>query len=638
MDVNPSRDTFEAGLGALPADIIYIILAYLNTAKSVANLAATCKGLHNLVSGDGWRIFVTSCFNSFTLSDVSSADEWRERARSMTSQSRDWDRRAFVVDILKPPTKHSSRNFRRFHNTQSIPSNIIVDAHHRRTGNDAQDLVFWGAGEDIFGLLRHNMGTEPLIDEWFGRKGSMDGYSSGKDDVTCASILKESKYHYGQGDSPQVLVGRASGHLRLLRMDPRDFGHSLLNFRALDTLESQPNNEATSQLEIQALDINYGRGLFAAATKQNILTYPLSCDQQTAPDGSGESSKEPPSVWASEIFAMKEDARRPEAFEYIRSVKFVNHDTLAVGLNKGCNPLQYLKYTPTGVRVSYAAKMDNGKCATYESNRMRTVRALLPVDTSSVAGGSSNTLLSTWDDGTIRLQDFRTSSPIDMTYQDNFEVSPPVNALISRGLERFVAGSAYSPVLKVFDYRWPRGYYHTEALSCGNDTPHPLPRHPTVEAGPILPDSGARCRHETSTWCRWHALGRHDFYRPNFNMWLPIEAGNSSPVYSLASPSDESPTLFAGLSGNLVEMTCKSATWPERRNNVRSVTQDLTYKRLSGGVAFIETGAGFMIDDVSQSQRVPPMIRQNRTFSPERAELLEWQKRHRLDEWLQHAF
>ena len=67
-------------LTTLPADIFYIVLTYLDTAKSVANLAASCKGLHHLVTESGWRIFVTSRFSTFKLSEVSFTEEWRERA------------------------------------------------------------------------------------------------------------------------------------------------------------------------------------------------------------------------------------------------------------------------------------------------------------------------------------------------------------------------------------------------------------------------------------------------------------------------------------------------------------------------------------------------------------------------------
>ncbi|KAI1473055.1 uncharacterized protein F4812DRAFT_37337 [Daldinia caldariorum] len=628
-------------LTTLPADILYIVLTYLDTAKSVANLAASCKGLHHLITESGWRIFVTSRFSTFKLSQVSSTEEWSERAFSLTSQSRDWDRRAFAVSALKPVVKHRGRAFSHFSPSQSIPSNIIVDAHHQRQGNDAHDLVFWGAGEDIFGLLRHTRGSKASNDEWLSSRGATAGYRSGKDDVTCVSILKDSKYNYGQEDESQVLVGRASGHLHLLSMGASNFGNAVLNFRPSRGPASGPDNEAIRQTEIQSLDVNYKQGTLAAATKLGILTYSLNHDGQAVHSTNSEDSLETgatPHVWADDSLALKDNAQSG-AFEYIRSIKFVNGDTLAVGLNKGYNPLQYLKYTPTGVDVSYAAKASNSHDSVRDY-KLRTVRALLPIGTNSLAHGGGNGVLSSWDDGTIRLQDLRTPSAADQIFQDNFDLSTPINALLSRGLERFVAGSAYSPVLKVFDYRWPKGYYHTEALPCGNDEPYPAPRPPTIVPEPSYSDDRVACDYMAGKRCRWHELSRHDFYRPNFNMWLPASASDTSPIYTLASPSDDSPTLFAGLSGMLVEITPKSSTRPTTRPNF-GPAKDLAYVRQVDSVAFIETGSGYAVDDVSQSQRVPPMYRQffrdlteRDRGHPERA---IWRKRHRLDEWLQRC-
>ncbi|OTA90132.1 hypothetical protein M434DRAFT_398209 [Hypoxylon sp. CO27-5] len=626
-------------LTTLPADILYIVLTYLDTAKSVAHLEATCKGLHHLISERGWRIFVTSRFNTFNLSEISSSDEWREYARFLTSQSRDWDRRALVVDNLKPPTKYRGRNFNRFRSGQSIPSNIIVDAHNQRQGNDAQDLVFWGAGEDIFAILRHTRGSKASTDEWLSSTGASAGYNSGRDDVTCVSILKDNKYSYGQGEDPQVLVGRASGYLHLLSMGAGDFGRAVLDFRG----SNRQGDKIPLQTEIQSLDVNYKTGMLAAATKQNIFFYALDNNRQNVQDGiakEGSEAEEPPYVWADEALALKADGSGSGTFEFIRSIKFVNEDTLAVGLNKGYNPLQYLKYRPTGIEISYAPKPSDIYHVT-NGHTLRTIRAILPVDTSSIAGASGNAMLTTWDDGTIRLQDLRTPSPADKIFQDNFELSTPINALLSCGLERFIAGSAYSPVLKVFDYRWPKGYYHTTALPCGNDTPYPSPRPPTLVTEPSYPDNRASCDHTTGRKCRWHALSRHDFYRPNFNMWLPTAAASDdrSPIYSLASPSSStSPTVFAGLSGNLVEITAKSSSsglWPSNRS-----VAGPAYTRQTTGVALIDTGSGFVVEDVAHSQRVPWMYRQvfrdTEEFDDRGREGMErWRRRHRLDEWLQ---
>ncbi|KAI1769387.1 hypothetical protein GGR53DRAFT_474159 [Hypoxylon sp. FL1150] len=628
-------------LTALPAEIFHIIVSHLDTARSVSHLALTCKGLYRLIRDCGWRVFVTSRFNTFSLPEISSPDEWAERARALTSQSRDWDRRAFTIDVLQPPAKQRSRNFHRFVVRQSIASNILVDAHHQRRGNDAQDLIFWGAGEDIFGLVRHARGSKAPADEWLVCKGSSTGYHSGIDDVTAVSILKDNKYTYSEKDDPQVLVGRANGELDVVSMAPEDFGKKLFGFRGMKAASDTPNGSNTiPSTQIQSFDVNYQRGLLATATKQSVLFYNLASagqnhsritreDETDAIQDSSDSLNE---AWADDAIPLKEESRGAWSFEFIRSVKFVNESTLAVGLNKCGYPLQYLERTETGFSKTAAAQANDDDYH-YTS---RTVRAILPVNTRSVAGGSGHTVLSSWDDGTVRLQDLRTPYRVNRIFQDNFDLTPPINSLLSRGLERFVAASAYSPVIKIFDYRWPKGYYHTESLPCGNDRPYPAPKPPTMVFEPSFPDSRSRCDYMTGHLCRWHALSRHDFYRPNLTVWLPpLLADDSSPVYSLASPADDSPSLFAGLSGGLVEMTAKSggSHWlatnhhpssiinNNNNNNNNNSTKDQSqyqdkdkdmppYRRTRGRLAFIETGSGFPVDDFAQAQRMPPMHHQ----------------------------
>ncbi|KAK9776143.1 putative F-box domain-containing protein [Seiridium cardinale] len=89
----------------------------------------------------------------------------------------------------------------------------------------------------------------------------------------------------------------------------------------------------------------------------------------------------------------------------------------------------------------------------YGNGRQQTLRSILPVSRASVAGGSGNVVLSSYDDGTVRLKDLRTSSAIDSVFQDHFEVTIPVGPLISYGMERFVVGSARDTILKIFDFR-----------------------------------------------------------------------------------------------------------------------------------------------------------------------------------------
>ncbi|KAI3317717.1 hypothetical protein HD806DRAFT_359886 [Xylariaceae sp. AK1471] len=611
----PNMETLKISepprLDTLPTDILFIIFGYLDTARSVAHLAATCKGLHQLILVGGWRIFVTSCFSSLTLPKTSSEEDWAKLARVLTAQSRDWDRRAFIFHSLSP-LQTRRPNGRRVYAAQSIPGNIIVDAHMQRQGHFDEEIVVWGAGEDVLARNRRKSRTTTVSESWHCHKGSETGFAAGKDDTTAIKILKS--HHSGGEEHSGVVVGRANGDLRLLSVGYSGFGHTLMQFRP------RPSS-SVHQREIQAIDVNRDSGILAAGTRENVLLYSIPSQGDTHSDnGTIFSSVDP-------ITAISlKDAPQSSPFDFIRSITSLNKETIAVALNRSFNPIHVLNVTPTGLEVSKAARMPSEY--PHIGANPRTVRALLPVDVSSVAHGGGNVMLSSWDDGTIRLQDLRTPSLVDRVYQDNFEVATPINALISHGLERFVAGSAYSHMLKIFDFRWPRRYYHTDSLPCTNNSPYPIPKPPTIVDEPKYHDNRPLCDHILGRLCRWHALSRYDFYRPNCNIYLPFRNYASSPIYSLAKPSDVSPTIYAGLSGLLVEVILKSGM-----HTATAPDANPLYVRQRGKVAILETGDGSAILDISKCQRVPEIRRQS--FSNDEHDRTMARRQHRLDEALQ---
>ncbi|KAI1111289.1 hypothetical protein F5Y14DRAFT_316469 [Nemania sp. NC0429] len=598
-------------LDTLPADILFMVLSYLDTAQSVAHLAASCRGLCRLVSAEGWRIFVKNRFRSLVLPTSSHNEDWAALARVLTAQSRDWDRRAFVFHSLTPP-KPWRHGVRRDRGAQSIPGAIIVDAHLQRRGHVDEELVVWGSGEDVVARIQRKSRATAISESWHCSKGSDAGFVSGKDDTTAISIVKS--HSFGENEDAGVVVGRANGDLRLLSVGATGFGGTLMHFRP------SPSSSAHQQ-EIWAIDIDSSSSTMVAGTRESVWLYPIQDDGLAVSDKVVES----PVVDPITSISLKA-TRQPSPFDFIRSTKMLNKDTIAVALNRSLDPVRALTITPTGLEVFTPPRILDEHHSM--GTNPRTVRALLPIDVRSIASGGGNVLLSSWDDGTIRLQDLRTSSPVDRVYQDNFEVVVPINALISYGLERFVAGSAYSHTVKIFDFRWARGYYHTDSLPCTTNSPYPTPKPPAIVDKPDYHDDRPFCNHVIGRLCQWHSLSRHDFYRPNCNIYLPLRNSESSPIYSLAKPSDISPTIYAGLSGLLVEFTLKSGVHSPSTSNSKPL-----YSRQRDKLAILETGDGSAVLDISKCQMVPEIRRQS--FSHENCSTVA-RKHHRLDEALQN--
>ncbi|KAJ1324830.1 F-box-like domain-containing protein [Microdochium nivale] len=651
-----------ASLESLPADILLIILSHLHTAQSLARLGSTCRVLHNVVITVGWRTFVRSCFPTLDLPHVPTDAAWRNLARSLTCQSRDWDRRAFVFDnfVRTTPQTDNRRGGRRggarggpgFVPSQTIPCHLVVAAHETQQGGRNVETVVWGAGEDVVARTRLNHPSRERVETWHLSEGARHGHTAGKDDITCLAVVQDIA-GTSEANGIAAVTGRASGELSLISLNEKSFAQPMLRFRPSE-LDSPPERESDEleQRNIQALDTANHGCLLASATRDTIMLY--SYGEQLDKDATDDEQKHSAGIPIIEPYdSMKlrhQDGSRP--FQVVRDVKFVGHDLLAVGLTSSLDPLRYITIRPSGLDVAAVTKVTGGYIKDELENG--TVRAILPVGSNSMGSGFGSTILSAWDDGTIRLQDIRTKQPFDRIYQDHFEPTTPTSSLISFGLERFVAGSARASVLKIFDFRWSKGYQYTNALSCSDDPPYPESRSPTMTATPYQP-STERCDYLIGSRCCWHALSSHAFYRPNINVYLNVR--RESPIHTLARASDTSSTLYAGLSATLVEMNLKGDQL-HTTSTTAAVTSNLSqplggiatvipgppppksgplYPASRVGAGIIETGDGSVLRDVSESQRVPLIRHQHAQQSvymefPSEAA----RKRHRLDACYQY--
>ncbi|KAK7992098.1 hypothetical protein PG988_000892 [Apiospora saccharicola] len=620
-------------LDTLPLDVLLIILNHLNTARSVARLGTTSRRLREAVKVDGWRSFVRSHFGTLRLPPNVPDDEWQVLAKTLTWQSRAWERHALTVDSFIPHKDQQPRGARGggdrrqqrpAQRTQTFPCQIIVDASSRKEGKSVQETVVWGAGEDIFARCRNTAAAAPHSETWHSLTGAQNEFKPGKDDVTSISILD-------QETQSKVVVGRASGDLRLLSLDPANFGQTHMSFQPSTTEDVRDHY---TQNEIQALDFDRISSTLAASTKGNVFLYnmgPLECDKVGTEDGEeGHISVKPRDAF--DVHSLEGST----PFKTIRCMRFTANGDIALGLTSSTQPLRYLTLSPTGPRLDAASKiLPSGRATDVYALKdwtNATVRGLLPIDAASIAGGKGNVVLSSYEDGTIRLQDMRSPSPVDTIFQDNFEVMTPSGALLAYGTERFIAGNARSNTVKIFDFRWNKAYLHTASLPCRSETPYPSPRPPTLTKPPSYPERGC-CDHVRGHECTWHALSKESYYRPNYTVYLPMINTKSSPVYSLAKSSDTSPTLYAGLAGELVEMNLREESGDLRRRPNAPGSKPL-YACRRGLASILETGDGFSLPDISKSQRVPEMRTQSKKVLVDSLSQ-SVRSRHRLDEHLQ---
>ncbi|CAK7197559.1 hypothetical protein SEUCBS139899_000207 [Sporothrix eucalyptigena] len=509
----------RAALGQLPYDILFLIIDNLDTARDHASLSRSCRRLHDFMQCEGWRAFSRRCFPGVFSSDlqnhtgpngsngVNSASKgrksqiddnigneadgapgWRALADSLTWQSRAWDRRAMAFQALLPRQDHIPRHKR----PRPFPPALAV---HFQTdlaesgkrlglGVDGQEMLVIGAGEDIVARYRRRgrkgrLGdTEAVADadsaptpEWHVLDGQAAGFCPGYDDVRAVSIIDNA---LGIPRRRGILAGRENGHVSLLSAENNEtFGKALAQFI--------PQDDANvDQSRIYSIDVSTDRrnaaalgssnscsGLAAVTTPSDILFYLMPGAES---GGSAETTESGSCVTVHPVsaFSMGDvglyhtGTRQPFNARWMEA-----EGLLAVALGAGPTPLRYLTMTPTGAMELTSAYTLPELMAHYDLKDTTLVlpTSLTPVAPSSITGGNGHLVLSGWRDGTCRLQDLRTASPYDLIYQDNV-LGPQYNAqaLLMWGAERFITGNQESAVLKIFDLRWPRRYFHTDAL------------------------------------------------------------------------------------------------------------------------------------------------------------------------------
>ena len=466
-----------------------------------------------------------------------------------------------------------------------------------------RELLVWGAGEDLVARRRDWGGGQKSKSapkfSWFKAEGSVEGFRKGYDDVRALEVVRgdvplrprgEEEDHarnrrgqghgngsgrgsgsgrgFGNGTGKSygkaVVVGRDNGDLALVEAEGERFGKRIVRFCPGKGEDGE--REGYVQDTINSVDVLYdapwGRRFVAAATKKAVAVYGI-------PDGEeeiGEDGEVSPVV----VYDLQRSVLDSNTAQ-LCSAKWMGGQGSVMALAlKGCaERLQYLSITESGWTHHTTAKSiitSGGLGGLSIPDADICANTLSPVfaNPNQQKSGGTTLLLSGWKDGTIRLQDLRTSSPYDAIYQDNIQPWDHVEAILTYGTERFVAGAGNSgATVKIFDFRWPKPYSHTSALPCLGRQPFPKPHQPFTKAPNTSPTGRTKCDHLLGLECHWHSLSKHLYYRPNATIFLPRgvpghehDRNNQhgfTRAWSLAKASDSSPNFYIGVSGGVIE-------------------------------------------------------------------------------------
>ena len=259
----------------------------------------------------------------------------------------------------------------------------VVDAQFDPASQ--QELVVWGAGEDILARYRERQGRgKASRTSWHKLDGRALGLTYGYDDVKAVKIVK-----HGSGQA--IIAGRHNGDLALLSAEPDRFGERIATFGPVpdQNLTSQQLSESETINSLDVLDSSRGP-LLAAAAKTTLRVYGLPED-----DGA--------EISPLRTYDLKESILTSGSARLGGARWMGNGDSIALAL-VGCrDALRYLTLTPTGWSHHTAAKSERvSQEFRIKSDGAISPNSLEPVYLHSGAKRGTNLLLSAWKDGTIR--------------------------------------------------------------------------------------------------------------------------------------------------------------------------------------------------------------------------------------------
>jgi WD40 repeat protein len=511
----------------VPVELLNHIVTYLPTAQAAAHLSSSNHALRRYFEDEGWKIFVQSRFPSFNITG-----NWKAAAHTLTTYSRNLDRRAFLGRYVEPsnfivklPQRELETKWRKPRG-QTMGYQPEIDCYEEASGStwDARKQVLaWSAGAELVVRVksmgpRHkpdSRGTYSYFDHynhhtrWFTYRPPRA--QEGRDDITSLNLLKGVYREESSSttDVEHAVFGTASGglylsHLELDRDSSKTVGGVFETgkrpVRFADIEASEENLLAAVLGDTTVALFNIPRFLYNVPEHHETIH---ALAETTIPQEGSRSFR----IWATQ---------------------FLSNDLLALGTGPSPTPVQILKLRPTGFDDEPYRKLE-----VRETHFETAVYSIKPLP--SIVGdrrSASELFLSGGYDGITRLHDLRSPRPFVSYFFDGTD-DGAIYSLQPIGRERFVAGGARHSMIKFFDLRVAGGRAYDYRDVAQSTT--------AQDAQDTSPDNG------------WNVfLNPRNDPQPRWS--FSRARATESPVYSLASPSPTSATLFAGVENHVIEL------------------------------------------------------------------------------------
>ncbi|KAK0248248.1 hypothetical protein B0A54_07925 [Friedmanniomyces endolithicus] len=551
-------------LSDLPPELLDHIATYLPTAQSISRLGTASKSLHAFVEKNAWQTFTRARFPSVHTNGFSDPTSGRSIARSLSTLSRAWDRRAFNARYVEPHgdiraypgDKRPERWKRPRGQTIGFTPQLDVYEDVGPRWQDREETLAFSAGAEVcVRKKRRSKGREDVV--WWTYR-PLSAYE-GRDDVTTLHLLRPDS---GGGDphGQRLITGTANGDLRLLSLPEGPGGEvSTTHF----TTQGLPVRSST------LLQPPFAPALLAASLGDSLVNLYHIDPSQTKIAPSSSTEIHPPQTT---------NAEQRARHQRIWSTQFLSSQTLAVGIGPSDQPIHIYDLTPSGFTKNPSrrfslqntdltlSRLDLSPPGTSAEPKKpsSSIYPIVPLPPSSSAASSAEgtVFLSGAYDSTIRLHDLRSPRDVEQSYTDPTDDSA-IYSLLPRGREQVVAGTSRHSLLKVFDLRLgARCYDYLDASDSAPSSQGSDEQQPRRKERRERRDWNLFLKpHNTPSSSSTATAGRRGSYYSRSS----ATSSHASSVYSLASPSPCSPILYAGVESAVVELAFTSMLdrWPD---------------------------------------------------------------------------
>jgi hypothetical protein len=430
-------------LDVIAAEIYLKIIEHLHTARDLASLSETCRRSRDLIGRDGWRIFVQINFPSLIRElppgIENCSTEWRDLARSLTTQSRAWDRRAISTASLNAGSRQvlrlvnafqsdiefeqfiskkgmtycllqwdqSSKRLSSFRISEELPLDQPAEAHRpsssqRQTTpfhpaidtrlefsgklSSKKQTVAWSTGPEVFIQVRRSGPFLPRPeDDPYDHCPTSDEYSNRLNWFT----VQHDEFRAGADDVTSINI-----------LDPcTPVRESLPDTLAVDFIAGRASGHLHRYSVSNAEPVRVVVNTFRSFEKQGS---PSRCSVRSADVNSKTGASllvacsdkvislyktevETHDVWPVAEIEIELNLPRAQAW----NIKFSTHENLLLGLGQSPWPLYAYQASPTGLVLTEKLG-DQCDISDMLELTSRSVYAIEPLSGCSRTGGSSN--------------------------------------------------------------------------------------------------------------------------------------------------------------------------------------------------------------------------------------------------------